>query len=980
MTSFDRINSSSIDTQKEINFIFNGQKYTGFQGDTLASALIANGIKLIARSFKYHRPRGIISCGSQEPNGLVELIHKDFREPNTKATTIELYEGLKAKSQNCWPSLKYDFMSLNDRFSKFIGAGFYYKTFMWPASFWEKIYEPLIRKAAGLGKLSYNKNERISEKGFLHCDLLVIGSGPSGLVSAYLAGLSGAKVILVEEDFIFGGNLNNEASDVSKTAAQKYLRSLLKDIMKMPNVRCMRRTCVIGMFDHGIFGALEKLNQSKIDQIFWKIKSKKALLCTGALERLIPFQNNDRPGIMLSGSIRSYLNRWGINNYKDVLLFTNNNDAYLTASNLISSGVNVVGVVDTRDKPKIFDSRIKVFQGSQVINTRGKLELKGVDIQNKEGKISFVKCNVLGVSGGWNPNIQISCHTGVKPEWNKKISAFIPGKNNVSTHLKAVGSANGKFTLSECILSAEKAVLEILNDLNFKSKKHKIPTVVQENIDIDPFWYVQFGSERKWVDLQNDVTVKDIEIAYKENFRSVEHLKRYTTLGMGTDQGKTSNVTGLAILASLSKKSIPEVGTTVFRPPYVPVSLDTLVGHAHGKNFKPARLTPSHNWAQENGASFTESGLWLRAEWYSKKNEKNWRTTVDREVNAVRNSVGFCDVSTLGKIDIQGKDALTFINKIYCNGFAKLPVGKVRYGLMLREDGLVMDDGTTARMSENHFIMTTTTVNAESVYRHLEFCHQCLWPELDVQLISTTDAWAQIAIAGPNSRKIISKIIDPEYDVSNEKFPFMACADITICKGVRARLFRISFSGELAYELSVPTQYAYSLVSYLMEIGVEENITPYGTEALGVMRIEKGHAAGPELNGTTSALNLNMDKMVSLKKDSIGMVLSKREGLHKPDAIKLVGLKPVKTDNQIISGSHIFNLQDKIKPENDLGYVTSSCYSPTVKSYIALAFLKNGSERYGDKVKISNLLLKKETYAEVCNPVFVDPTGDKLRD
>ena len=348
-------------------------------------------------------------------------------------------------------------MSLNDRFSKFIGAGFYYKTFMWPASFWEKIYEPLIRKAAGLGKLSYNKNERISEKGFLHCDLLVIGSGPSGLVSAYLAGLSGAKVILVEEDFIFGGNLNNEASDVSKTAAQKYLRSLLKDIMKMPNVRCMRRTCVIGMFDHGIFGALEKLNQSKIDQIFWKIKSKKALLCTGALERLIPFQNNDRPGIMLSGSIRSYLNRWGINNYKDVLLFTNNNDAYLTASNLISSGVNVVGVVDTRDKPKIFDSRIKVFQGSQVINTRGKLELKGVDIQNKEGKISFVKCNVLGVSGGWNPNIQISCHTGVKPEWDKKISAFIPGKNNVSTHLKAVGSANGKFTLSECIFISRKS-------------------------------------------------------------------------------------------------------------------------------------------------------------------------------------------------------------------------------------------------------------------------------------------------------------------------------------------------------------------------------------------------------------------------------------------------------------------------------------------------------------------------------------------
>ena len=980
MTRVDRTNSSLIQTDKEINFVFDGKKYKGFKGDTLASALIANGIKLIARSFKYHRPRGIISSGSQEPNGLVELIHKDFREPNTKATTIELSEGLEAKSQNCWPSLKYDFMSINDKFSKFISAGFYYKTFMWPASFWEKIYEPLIRRAAGLGTLSYNKNERVSERGFLHCDLLVIGSGPSGLISAYIAGLSGANVILVEEDFVFGGNLNNESFNVSKISAQKWVNSIVKDIMKMSNVRCMNKTCVIGMFDHGVFGALEKLQKSKIDQIFWKIKSKKALLCTGALERLIPFQNNDRPGIMLSGSIRTYLNRWGIKNFQDVLFFTNNDDAYLTASNLISCGVNVVGVVDTRDNPRIFDSRVKVFKGSQVINTRGKLELKGVNVLNKEGEVFFLKCNFLGVSGGWNPNIQISCHTGVKPEWDKKISAFIPGKNNISTHLKAVGSANGKFTLSECILSAEKAMLEILNDLNVNLKKYKIPSVLPEKIDIDPFWYVQFGSKRKWVDLQNDVTVKDIEIAYKENFRSVEHLKRYTTLGMGTDQGKTSNVTGLAILASLSNKSIPDVGTTVFRPPYVPVSLDTLVGDAHGKNFKPTRLTPTHDWAKKNGASFTETGLWLRAEWYAQTNDKNWRTSVDREVNAVRNSVGFCDVSTLGKIDIQGKDALSFINKIYCNGFAKLAIGKVRYGLMLREDGLVMDDGTTARMSENHFIMTTTTLNAESVYRHLEFCHQCLWPGLDVQLISTTDAWSQIAIAGPNSRKIISKIVDPDFDISNEKFPFMACADISICKGIRARLFRISFSGELAYELSVPTQYSCSLISYLMEIGKEENITPYGTEALGVMRIEKGHAAGPELNGTTSALNLNMDKMVSSKKDSIGMILSKREGLNKIDALKLVGLKPIKSDTQIISGSHIFNLKDKIKPENDLGYVTSACYSPTLKSHIALAFLKNGSNCHGDKVKISNPLLKKEVYAEVCNPVFVDPNGDRLRE
>ena len=979
MTRLTRNKSSLINTHKTLSFVFDGKKYKGFEGDTLASALLANDVKLIARSFKYHRPRGILTSGSHEPNALVEITCDNYNEPNSKATTVELYEGLKAKSQNCWPSLKFDMMSVNDKFSNFIGAGFYYKTFMWPSSFWEKIYEPLIRKAAGLGKLSRSQNNGNSEKGFLHCDLLIIGSGPSGLISAFIAGLAGIKVILIEEDYIFGGSLNNEIFKISNMSAQDWVQSILKEIRKLPNVRCIKNTSVIGMFDHGIFGAIQKLKQNKIEQIFWKIMSKKALLCSGSLERLVPFQNNDLPGIMLSGSIRSYLNRWGVNNFGKVLLFTNNDDTYSTALDLILSGINLIGVVDTRDNPKIFNSKIKVYKSSQVVNAKGKFSLKGVDIVNQEGKITHLKCDFLGVSGGWNPNIHLSCHTGVRPEWNEKIHAFVAGKKNISTHLKTVGSANGKFSLNECVLDAEKQVLEILSDLKIKPKKYNLPKIKEQSFEIDPFWFVKIGSQRKWVDLQNDVTVKDIEMAYAENFRSVEHLKRYTTLGMGTDQGKTSNVTGLAILASLSNKSIPDVGTTVFRPPYVPLSIEALVGSSTGKNFKPTRLTPTHNWAKDNGASFTETGLWLRAEWFSQKNENHWRMSVDREVNSVRHSVGFCDVSTLGKIDIQGRDALNFVNKVYCNGFAKLPVGKVRYGLMLREDGIVMDDGTTARMSENHFIMTTTTVNAESVYRHLEFCHQCLWPEMDVHLISTTDAWAQIAIAGPNSRKIISKIVDKKFDVSNENFPFMACKEITICGGVLARLFRISFSGELAYELSVPTQYASSLASYLMEIGKEENIIPYGTEALGVMRIEKGHAAGAELNGTISALNLNMGKMVSNKKDSIGMILSKREGLNTLDGLRLVGLKPVKANNQLISGSHLFALDDKINPKNDLGYITSSCYSPTLKSYIALGFLKNGCNRHGDKIKISNPILGNEALAEVCNPIFVDVNGEKLR-
>ena len=979
MSKFPRIKTVFLRTNKKINFEFNGKKYIGFYGDTLASALLANNVILIGRSFKYHRPRGIISSGSHEPNALVEIINKNFTEPNIKATTVELYNGLKARSQNCWPSVKLDFMSINDKFSNFIGAGFYYKTFMWPSFFWEKLYEPLIRKAAGLGKLSQSKKNRVSEKGFLHTDILIIGSGPSGLMSAYIAGLSGARVLLVEEDFVYGGSLNDENFDISNISSQAWVMSVLGELQKLPNVRIMKRTCVFGMFDHGIFGAIEKLKDSKIEQIFWKIVSKKSLLCSGSLERLIPFQNNDLPGIMLSGSIRSYINRWGIKSFSDVLLFTNNDDAYSTAIDLLENGINCAGVIDTRENPRTFDPRIKVYKNSQVINARGKMYLEGIDIINKDGNKKYIKCKYLGVSGGWNPNMQISSHTGVKPVWNEKILAFIPGKNNISSHLKAIGSANGMFTFNECILDAEKNVLEVLHNLKFKPQKYKLPSTQQQTSDISPFWYVKHGDKRKWVDLQNDVTVKDIEMAYLENFRSVEHLKRYTTLGMGTDQGKTSNITGLAILASFSKKSIPEVGTTVFRPPYVPIPIDSFAGPTTGKNFKPIRLTPTHNWAKENGASFVESGLWLRAEWYAKKHETNWRETVDREVISVRKSVGFCDVSTLGKIDIQGKDAQKFINKIYCNAFAKLPVGKVRYGLMLREDGLVMDDGTTARMSENHFIMTTTTANADSVYRHLEFCHQCLWPEMEVHLISTTDAWAQISIAGPNSRKVLSKIIDPEFDISNESFPFMACKEISICGGIIARLFRISFSGELAYELSFPTQYALSFVDHLMEIGKEENIIPYGTEALGVMRIEKGHAAGAELNGTITALNLNMGKMVSDNKDSIGSVLSKREGLNKDDVLRLVGIMPIGHNDQLISGSHLFELNSGIKPQNDLGYITSSCFSPSLDSYIALGFLKNGHKRHGDKIRVINPILKKEFLAQICSPVFIDPNGDRLR-
>ena len=518
-----------------------------------------------------------------------------------------------------------------------------------------------------------------------------------------------------------------------------------------------------------------------------------------------------------------------------------------------------------------------------------------------------------------------------------------------------------------------------LKALGMKAKATKLPTGRRCPRKHDSaFWYVKEGKGRAWLDQQNDVTVKDVKLSHQEGFKSVEHLKRYTTLGMATDQGKTSNMGGLAIMAELAGKTIPEVGTTIFRPPYTPTAMGVLAGRARGKEFHPTRLTPSHKWASEQGAVFVEVGNWMRAQWFPKPGETTWRESVDREVIATRKSVGVCDVTTLGKIDVQGVDAADFLNKIYCNGFAKLAVGKTRYGLMLREDGIAMDDGTAGRLAEDHFVVTTTTANALGVYRHMEFVRQCLYPDMDVQLISTTEAWAQYAVAGPNSRKLLQKIVDPEFDLSNDAFPFMACGNITVCGGLRARLFRISFSGELAYEIAVPTRYGDALMRKIMEEGAEFDVTPYGTEALGVMRIEKGHAAGNELNGTTTALNLGMGRMVSKKKDSIGSTLSEREGLNTADALVQVGIKPVDPSDTVPAGAHLMNADGPVDAAHDQGYATSACYSPILGHHIAIGFLKDGGNRKGEKMRLVSPLTNVETEVEIVSAHFVDPDGERL--
>ena len=978
MTQMNRVAGGLIDRSKTLDFLFDGKRYQGHAGDTLASALLANGVRLMGRSFKYHRPRGPLTAGSEEPNALVELRGGARKEPNTRATTTELYDGLLAHSQNRWPSLKFDAMAVNDRFSNFLTAGFYYKTFMWPAAFWEKLYEPVIRHAAGLGSLSKREDPDVYDKGFRHCDLLIIGAGPAGLMAALTAGRAGKLVILADEDFAMGGRLNAETFTLAEAPASRWLSATLAELASLPNVRLMPRTTVIGAFDHGIYGAVERISDhlhtpdaGKPRQILWRIYTQQTLLCAGATERPIAFENNDRPGIMLASALRTYVNRYAATPARRVAIFTNNADGHRTAADLHARGITIAAVIDTRAQAPLSD-KYQVLRGAQVVNTHGRLGLKFIDVALADGTVRTVECGALGISGGWNPNVHLTCHQRGRPVWDATLCAFIPG-GALPDGMQVAGAANGAFSTHAALASGAQTAAHMLG-----VGAAEIPHAEDAPIEQTPFWVVE-GAKRAWLDQQNDVTVKDVQLSHQEGFRSVEHLKRYTTLGMATDQGKTSNILGLAVMAELAGKAIPEVGTTIFRPPYTPTAIGAFGGRMRGREFHPTRLTPSHQWAVERGAVFVEVGNWLRAQWFPVAGETHWRQSVDREVRATRASVGVCDCTTLGKIDVQGADAATFLNKIYCNGFAKLAVGRVRYGLMLREDGIAMDDGTAARLADDHFVVTTTTANAARVYQHMEFVRQCLMPDADVHLISTTEAWAQYAVAGPNSRKLLQKIVDPAYDITNDGFPFMACADITVCGGLRARLFRISFSGELAFEIAVPSRYGDALMRRLMDAGAEFDVTPYGTEALGVMRIEKGHAAGNELNGTTTALNLGMGRMVSTAKDSIGSRLSTREGLTAPDALRQVGLRPLSKDDKITAGGHLMAASGPVDAAHDQGYVTSACYSPDMNSMIGLGFLKDGANRTGERLRLVSPLTDLTVEVEVVSPHFIDPQGDRVR-
>jgi heterotetrameric sarcosine oxidase alpha subunit len=967
-----------IDRTTPISFTFDGTSYSGFAGDTVASALLANDVRLMGRSFKYHRPRGPLTAGSEEPNALVTVKRGADAEPNVRATVQEIYEGLEVRSQNAWPSLGFDALGVNDFAAPFLSAGFYYKTFMWPRAFWERVYEPIIRRAAGLGGLSGTANEAEYEKAHAFCDVLVIGAGPTGLMAALEAGRAGADVILADEDARAGGLLLSETHLVDGQSGADWAAGVIAELQSMVNVRIMTRTTVTGAYDQGTYGALERVSghvaakRGTPRACFWRIVSKRSILAAGALERPIAFQNNDRPGIMTAGAVRSYVNKWGVVPGRDVVVFGNNDDAHRTAQDLQAAGVHIAALVDSRPDAQV-SGDFPIFTGAQVCGSGGRLGLDSVTIRTQSGT-EKIATECLAMSGGWNPSVHLTCHMNGRPEWREDIASFVPRADMIPGMVTA-GACNGVFSTHGALVEGQRAAKETLEALGMKMAAAEIPETEDAPYTMSPLWAVG-GTGRAWLDFQNDVTVKDIKQAAKENFRSVEHMKRYTTQGMATDQGKNSNVGALAILADVTGRGIPETGTTTFRPPYTPVPIAAMGAGAQGKGFAPERLTTSHEGTLKRNAPMIEAGMWYRPSYFPKDGERTWRQSCDREVNMVRESVGVCDVSTLGKIDIQGPDAAAFLDFVYTNTFSTLKPGRVRYGLMLREDGTVMDDGTTARLSETHYVMTTTTAAAGAVMRHLEFVHQCLRPDLDVAMISVTEQWAQFAVAGLKARDVLNAVLADQID--NDSFPFMACGPVKV-GNVDARLFRISFSGEHAYEIAVPARYGASMFETLIEQAEALGGGPYGMEALNVLRIEKGFITHAEIHGRVTAFDIGMERMISAKKDCIGQTMAAREGLVGEGREQLVGLKPIGAVKQLTAGAHLFDPENEVTRENSEGYVTSVGFSPTENIFLGLGFLKGGRGRHGQTVKLVDHMRGIETLCEVCHPVFHDPEGGKTR-
>ncbi|TKT80067.1 sarcosine oxidase subunit alpha family protein [Aquamicrobium sp. LC103] len=984
-----------IDRARSIRFTFDGRSYSGHAGDTLASALLANGVSMVARSFKYHRPRGVLSAGVDEPSALVTVLRGKVREPNVPATQIEIFDGLVTESQNRFPSLDFDFGAMNSLAGDLFSAGFYYKTFMGPVigplrgtRFW-MFCEWFIRRAAGLGRAGHERDPARYERMNAFCDVLVVGSGPAGLAAAKAAAVGGKRVILAEQEPVLGGSAKWSGETIDGIEAAEWASAREAELAGMPDVRLLPRTAVWGYYDGNTLAALERVNDHKADAApgeprhrHWTIRAGAVVLATGAFERPLVFPGNDVPGVMLAGAAERYAVEYGVLPGRRIVLFTNNDSTYRAAAALRRAGAAIAAIIDARREISAGARQLaqeaggELLTGHAVVATSGRKALSGISVQRYDaasevlsGEPRQIEADCLAVSGGWSPAIHLASQAGQAPQWDERLQAFLPPKP--TQNWIGAGAFDGAFTTRETIAEGTAAGATAAGA---RASRAKPPEVEAPELDAAPAPIFEIKAKGKaFVDLQHDVTAEDVRLAHREGFVSVEHLKRYTTLGMATDQGKTSNVPGLAIMADAAGKSIPEVGTTRFRPPFSSVPLGALAAERHG-DLKPERLTPMHDWHVENGARMYTAGLWLRPQIYGLPGETVEQAYV-RETRTVRDGVGIVDVSTLGKIAVQGPDAAEFLDRVYTNLFSTLPVNKARYGLMLREEGIAFDDGTTWRLAEHEFLMTTTTANAGKVMQHLEYYLDTVWPELRVHVASVTDQWAGAALSGPKSREVLAACMKGTA-VGDDALPFMGIVHGEIAD-VPVTVCRLSFSGELAYEIYCGAGHGIHVWEALMEAGEPFGIVPYGLEALGTMRIEKGHVTGAEIDGRTTARDLHLDWMLSKRKPFIGSAMMDREGLVAPDRIQLVGV--VSLDNRALNGgAHIVEELDPENPRGSVGHVTAACYSPVLGKYIGLALVKGGKARHGTRAHVSDPLRKRFGPVEIVSHHFFDPEGSRM--
>jgi sarcosine oxidase, subunit alpha len=989
-----------VDRGRSIAFTFNKRGYEGHPGDTLASALLANGVALTGRSFKYHRPRGIMSAGVEEPSAIIQLGSGAYADPNCKATQVELHAGLEAASLNCWPSVELDFGGIGNALADLIPAGFYYKTFMWPRRGW-LAYEHFIRRAAGLGRAPTLPDPERYEKRFEHVDVLIAGGGPAGIAAALAAGRSGARVLIADEQSEFGGQLLFRDTEIDGGAAEDWLAASLAELAAMPEVRLLPRSTVAGYYDHNFLTILERLTDHLAPgttpaglprQRLWKLRAREVVLATGAIERPLVFVNNDLPGIMLAGAVQSYIRRYGVRPGSRAVVFTNNDSAYELAASLADAGVALAAIVDARDGaiPLADEFRrrgVEVLSGHAVIAAAGGQALREVTVAplsadgaSLAGTASTIACDLLCVSGGWSPSVHLFSQSGGRVVYDEATACFVPGKS--VQHERSAGAAAASFDLAACLAAGHAAGLAAARAAGFSADETPPPRAVPESATpLRALWEVPAlpgARGKKFVDIANDVTAADLALAAREGYRSVEHAKRYTTAGMGIDQGKTANVNALAILARETAGAIPGVGTTTFRPPYTPVTIGALAGRHIGEFYDPVRKTPMTDWHAANGAVFEPVGRWRRPFYYPRAGE-DMESAIRRECRAVREGAGLLDASTLGKIDLQGRDVVTMLDRVYTNGWGNLAVGQCRYGLMLKDDGMVFDDGVTARLGEQHYLMTTTSGHADAVLSWLEEWLQCEWPDLDVWPNSVTTQWATINLAGPRSREVL-QAVGIDIDVSREGCPYLSVRDAVVA-GIPARIFRVSYTGELSFEINVASRYGLALWEALMAAGSSIGIAPIGTEALHVLRAEKGYiAVGHDTDGTVTPLDLGMRWIIDkTKPDFIGKRGLARSDLARAGRPQLVGLLTEDPALVLPEGSQLVAAAPgklPAPPVPMIGHVTSSYFSPTLGRSIALALLDGGLKRMGERV--TAVLPDRTVAAIVGKSRFYDLDGERL--